>query len=295
MAEWYRDDDERRYRSADERGREYGGRDRQRGMYERGRDEVRSWFGDEEAERRRRSDERQSDWGYGRGSSGERYDRGYRTDEFDRGGWRDDYGRGAGRSDYYGRGGSSGSEYGRDDRRFTTTGSGAYGEAGGYGTPDRDSGRRTAGDFEPTSWSYTEIWMIPGPHTGRGPNGYQRADDRIKDDICERLTRHGQIDARDIDITVANGDVTLRGLVESRAAKRQAEDVAESVSGVREVRNELRTSSGALDVDRRPASSPAHGSPSLEAPLGLGTQTGERQATSSQTGREGSRGTKATT
>src|SRR5205823_13121816 len=30
-----------------------------------------------------------------------------------------------------------------------------------------------------------------GPHAGRGPRSYQRADDRIRDDVCERLTQHG--------------------------------------------------------------------------------------------------------
>lgn len=284
MAEWYRDDDERRYRQqADDRSRDYGGRDRQRGMYERGRDEVRSWFGDEDAERRRRFDERQS-WRYGRGSDAERSVQSHGTDNYERGNWRtDEFARGDSRRDEF-------------DRSGWRSSAASQRDAGGYGR-ERNFESRGIDEDTPISWSYTEVWMIPGPYAGHGPRGYQRADERIKDEVCDRLTQHGRIDARDIDVSVSNGEVTLRGSVNGRHAKRQAEDVAESVSGVREVRNELRTSSGALDTDRRAASSAgAFGDPSLEAPLGLGTQTSERQASaaSSPSGREGTRGSKAT-
>ena len=58
--------------------------------------------------------------------------------------------------------------------------------------------------------------------------------------MCERLTQHGQLDASNIEIDVSDGEVTLRGAVDNRQAKRMAEDAAESISGVRDVRNELR-------------------------------------------------------
>jgi osmotically-inducible protein OsmY len=57
--------------------------------------------------------------------------------------------------------------------------------------------------------------------------------------VCERLTQHGQINAEDIEIEVNNGQVILRGTVDSRQAKRLAEDVAESVSGVSQIMNQL--------------------------------------------------------
>ena len=84
-------------------------------------------------------------------------------------------------------------------------------------------------------------WNARGPHTGRGPRGYQRSDDRIREDICDRLTHHGDIDATDIRVTVSSGNVTLDGSVDSRHGKRLAEDVAESVSGVRDVTNHIKT------------------------------------------------------
>lgn len=87
-----------------------------------------------------------------------------------------------------------------------------------------------------------EDWTMPGPHTGHGPRGYRRSDERIKEDVCERLTRHGYLDASDIDVDVKDGEVTLRGSVSSRRAKRMAEDTAETVSGVWDVHNELHLS-----------------------------------------------------
>jgi hypothetical protein len=79
-----------------------------------------------------------------------------------------------------------------------------------------------------------------GQFTGRGPRNYKRGDDRIEEDINERLTQHGTIDATDIEVTVQNGEVTLKGHVDNRQAKRLAEEVAESVSGVKDVNNQIK-------------------------------------------------------
>jgi hypothetical protein len=89
-------------------------------------------------------------------------------------------------------------------------------------------------------WSYAEVWLIPGPHSGRGPRNHQRSNERIKEDVCERLTYHGQLDASNIEVDVENGEVILKGIVDSRRSKRMAEDIAESVSGVRDIHNQLR-------------------------------------------------------
>lgn len=78
--------------------------------------------------------------------------------------------------------------------------------------------------------------------TGRGPKGYQRSDNRIREDICDRLTDDWRIDASEVEITVNNGEVTLAGNVHNREQKRSAEDVVESIPGVREVHNNLRVS-----------------------------------------------------
>jgi hypothetical protein len=99
-------------------------------------------------------------------------------------------------------------------------------------------------------WESSRWTAEAGPHAGRGPRGYQRSDDRIREDICDRLTRHGRIDATDVNISVSNGDVTLGGMVDTKDAKRLAEDIAESVHGVRDVTNEIKVYRG--DHGRQP-------------------------------------------
>src|SRR5205085_11361201 len=51
-----------------------------------------------------------------------------------------------------------------------------------------------------------QSWQRRGQHTGRGPKGYTRSDDRIMEDVCERLTQHGNIDASEITVQVNNGE-----------------------------------------------------------------------------------------
>ncbi|HEU4699216.1 MAG TPA: BON domain-containing protein [Gemmatimonadales bacterium] len=83
---------------------------------------------------------------------------------------------------------------------------------------------------------------IPRPnHAGRGPRGYRRSDARITEEVCEALTRHPELDASDVEVQVAQGEVTLAGEVGDRAARRLAEEVAGSVTGVFDVHNRLRT------------------------------------------------------
>jgi osmotically-inducible protein OsmY len=77
-------------------------------------------------------------------------------------------------------------------------------------------------------------------HRGRGPKGYTRSDERIKDDINDRLTDYAYLDASDVSVDVSNGDVVLTGTVDTRYAKRMAEDLTEDVSGVKNVENRLR-------------------------------------------------------
>lgn len=83
-----------------------------------------------------------------------------------------------------------------------------------------------------------------GRFTGKGPKGYRRSDERIQEDINERLTMHPDIDATEIEVRVQSGEVTLTGSVDERHTKRLAEDIAESVFGVKEVQNQIRVGSG---------------------------------------------------
>lgn len=75
---------------------------------------------------------------------------------------------------------------------------------------------------------------------GRGPKGYRRSDERIKEDVNDRLSDDYYIDASDVEVAVENSEVTLTGTVRTRSDKRRIEDIAESVSGVANVENRLR-------------------------------------------------------
>jgi BON domain len=79
-----------------------------------------------------------------------------------------------------------------------------------------------------------------GQHRGKGPKGYQRSDDRIKEMICERLREDPEIDPSDVTVNVSMGKATLDGSVDSRRTKNAIEDVVEQL--VTDVQNNLRVS-----------------------------------------------------
>jgi len=83
-----------------------------------------------------------------------------------------------------------------------------------------------------------------GAHRGRGPKGYRRSDERIREDVSDRLTDDSWLDANGIEVAVSDSDVTLTGTVRSREDKKRAEALAESVSGVDNVQNNLRIDRG---------------------------------------------------
>lgn len=82
-----------------------------------------------------------------------------------------------------------------------------------------------------------------GEHRGHGPKGYRRSDERIREDVCDRLTDDSHLDARMIEVEVKSGDVILHGTVGRREDKRRAEILAERCSGVENVQNNLRARS----------------------------------------------------
>jgi hypothetical protein len=106
-------------------------------------------------------------------------------------------------------------------------------------------------------------WM--SDHRGRGPRGFRRSDDRIHEDLCGRMAAHPALDASEIDVRVTNGDVVLEGTVSSRSQRRLAEALAESVGGVREIRNDVRVST-AGEAPRRIGSVIAADAPSPLSP-----------------------------
>jgi HSP20 family molecular chaperone IbpA len=120
--------------------------------------------------------------------------------------------------------GPSGSRAGWDHR-----------EPGGIGSAHEISPRGAYGIRETDPWNNRS-----GSFAGRGPKNWRRSDERITEDINQRLTDHPEIDATDLDVQVKEGEVTLTGTVDERRAKRLAEEIAESVAGVRDVQNQIK-------------------------------------------------------
>lgn len=88
--------------------------------------------------------------------------------------------------------------------------------------------------------SHQGVWDSVKNFFGKGPKGYKRSDERIHEDVCEALAKHPGIDASEIEVSVDDGVVVLKGFVDDRQIKRMAEDTAEMCFGVKDVRNELR-------------------------------------------------------
>src|SRR5690606_30842510 len=78
----------------------------------------------------------------------------------------------------------------------------------------------------------------PGPR-GIGPKGYVRADWRIREEVCERLTDDEELDPSGFSVAVECGEVILEGSVGSEQAKRHAEQLVSTVRGVAGCRNQL--------------------------------------------------------
>ncbi|HWQ32024.1 MAG TPA: BON domain-containing protein [Blastocatellia bacterium] len=145
------------------------------------------------------------------------------------------YGESEGRG--YGREGAYGGAFGElTGRGYDAGRSSIYGGARGQGTQGI-IGSYYNPDASRASESRREA---RGRYAGRGPKNYRRSDERIAEDINERLTEHPGIDATEIEVRVSDGQVTLAGSVENRHAKYLAEEIAESVSGVRDISNQLR-------------------------------------------------------
>lgn len=126
--------------------------------------------------------------------------------------------------------------YGRDDDRDRWNR-----RAGG----ERGLGQRIAGFFHRelghTDEHHPGLWQrMKGAFAGKGPKGWKRSDERIREDVCEALAYHPYIDASDVEVAVADGEVTLTGAVEDRRTKRLVEDVVDDVHGVTDVHNQLR-------------------------------------------------------
>ncbi|MBL8954864.1 MAG: BON domain-containing protein [Myxococcaceae bacterium] len=146
--------------------------------------------------------------------------------------------------------------YGRDFDRDDEPGYRGYGHGAGWG----NSGDQTTGRMYGSSGFGNDRNPYAGQGTteqkfARGPKGYKRSDERIKEDVCDRIWHMGNVDASDVEVSVSNGEVTLTGTVRDRGAKWQLESMIEMIGGVNDVHNQLR-----MKRDEEPSSSKRTGS-----------------------------------
>jgi osmotically-inducible protein OsmY len=143
----------------------------------------------------------------------------------------------------------SGFGFGGTDRYFGGGGYGGYGERGygGHSMAERSMGDR--GGYRSEYYEYGQRPM------GRAPKGYQRSDERIKEDVCDRLM-HSWVDAENVEIEVRSGEVVLAGTVEDRQSKRAIEDIADRVLGVKDVQNNIRVRPRGAEEQQRTTTSP---------------------------------------
>ena len=103
--------------------------------------------------------------------------------------------------------------------RYSTLGGGVYSNEGAPEDAPRQRG-----------------WARHG--TG-GTSRRRKTDDSLASEIHEILTGDPELDANDIEVVVEAGDVTLSGEVAHPDARLLAEELTESVAGVRLVHNRL--------------------------------------------------------
>lgn len=163
--------------------------------------------------------------------------------------------------------------FGTEEEPYESGTVGGYGDLGvsrylsGQGQDDRRYGRGYSVDDQ-------------RGYRGLGPRGYKRSDERLAEDINERLTDDDHIDASGISVAVKDGVVTLGGEVRERRTKHHIEDLVERCHGLQDIRNQItvRRRSGTVDDARDD-----------ESPSGHHGTAGQERASESNGGTGGSR------
>jgi hypothetical protein len=293
-----RDEDEGRYSSAED--------ERHHGSYTRndeGESSVRAGRYDQGRVQSGRQDPREQSGsggryaGYGNFGQGDYGGRGREYSAQERGG---DYGYGSS-----GRRSFSDYDYGDQFRRSSPGGFGhaqgssawrGYGVEGDFRTWNEPYGEgqqyTSRGDYGGTEAPYRGQsssggqgsqygYGGTGQHRGKGPKGYTRSDERLKEMICERLREDPQIDASEVTVTVQGSRVTFEGSVDSRHTKNLIEDVAEQL-GVDDVQNNLRVQREQFRESQQGRSAAGGGATSPTGPKGTSSGVGSDDEQSKQ-------------
>ncbi len=191
---------------------------------------------------------RGEDPSYQRQDLGESWGRGRRE-----AGW-EGAGRGRGPHRGYGRDREYGQDYGYSYGRSADYGFG--GRGGDYGGGmDRYSNQQSRID----------------------PRGYTRSDERVRENVCERLSRSG-LDVADVEVSVEKGQVTLQGTVPDRHTKHAIEDCVDDCAGVKDVENRVKVTSGGMSGMSGAGGSSGAGSTGSSSGMGGSSGTGGKGA-----------------
>jgi osmotically-inducible protein OsmY len=272
---WGQSGESRRYQQGQQSGRSdpYGGGQQQRygssGQYEQG--------------------------GYGRSRYGEREQGGYGGGgSYQREGYRGEQQRGYGESREAGRSGSS--EWRPEESSRQRQSYGRQYESQSFDQPYPPGFQSEFGSSQGSRYgSGRQGYAEYGAHRGKGPKGYTRSDDRLKEIICEKLTDDPMIDASEINVEVTSQIVKLTGTVDDRSTKYDVEELIERCGGVKDIDNQLRVRSGSSQ--RSQLGSQGGSMESAGGSYGSGTgQTSASGAsqTTSQSAREGLSGSSGT-
>jgi hypothetical protein len=295
---------ERNYgnRDEEERNRDWQEQSGQRGLsgYSGGSESEQSdWRRDMDEDRWGQSGHGQSQYGqreqggYGQSQYGQREQGGYGQSQY---GQREQGGYGGGTS--YGRGGFRGEQQ-RSYGEFRESGRSSssqwrpeessrerqqYGRQYESQSFDQPYPPGFQGDFGSSQRGRSgfgrEGYAESGVHRGKGPKGYTRSDERLKEVICEKLTDDPMIDASEISIEVTGQTVKLTGTVDDRSTKYEIEELVERCGGVQDIDNQLRVRSGSSQSSQMGSQG---GSMQTSQTTGSGTAQ-----TTSQSGKEGS-------
>jgi hypothetical protein len=203
-----------------------------------------------------------------------------------------------------------GSERGFGEGPFADTaeppgffGTGYYGDGGAsYGGGfDQRSRSRGYGSFSEDTMrsSGRSSWGARGseqPRYRTGPKGYTRSDERLREDISERLMMADSIDSSEVTVTVKDCLVTLEGTVPNRYMKHSIEDLVDSAPGVQDIDNRIRVERGESRSGASQSTSGTSGGQRSSTSQAGSTQSGASTGTgSTSSGSSGLSGTSGTT
>lgn len=161
--------------------------------------------------------------------------------------------------------GSFGDDFRVGGRGIGSDYGGEYG--GGYGGrsyEDRQSQQFGQGNRGQPDMGQGQDWRLGQRSQRIDPKGYTRSDDRVREDVCETLSRSG-LDVREVSVQVKDGHVTLEGTVNDRRVKHDIENCVDDCGGVKDIDNRIRVSRNEAGTSGGQAGQTTQGGASLQS------------------------------